>query len=116
MSVLTSQRRSIAPPPVAHAPRKGRRAWTARGHLAAAALLTIAFVSPIYLTIVNAFKSQNQILANPEALPAPPTLHNLSDALSRPDRIIQIGLTNSAVTVVASVLLITRSARPSASG
>jgi len=38
--------------------------------------------------------------------PAPPTTHNLTDALARPDRIVQIGLTNSAVTVVISVLLI----------
>lgn len=106
MSVLTSQPRSTAPTPIAAAPRRGRRVWAARSHLVAVGLLTLAFVSPIYLTIVNAFKTQNQILANPEALPTPPTLHNLTDALSRPDRIIQIGLTNSAVTVVASVLLI----------
>ncbi|MFE2967414.1 carbohydrate ABC transporter permease [Streptomyces sp. NPDC059340] len=72
----------------------------------AAGLLTLAFVSPVYLTIVNAFKTQDQIIRNPAAPPAPPTTHNLTDALARPDRIVQIGLTNSAVTVVASVLLI----------
>jgi raffinose/stachyose/melibiose transport system permease protein len=106
VTVLTSQRRSTAPAPTAPPPRGHRRAWAGRGHLVAVGLLTLAFVSPIYLTIVNAFKSQDQIIRNPEALPAPPTLHNLTDALSRPDRIIQIGLTNSAVTVVVSVLLI----------
>jgi multiple sugar transport system permease protein/raffinose/stachyose/melibiose transport system permease protein len=74
--------------------------------LAAAGLLTLAFVSPIYLTIVNAFKTQSQILQNPEAPPAPPTLGNISDALSRPDRIVQIGLMNSTVTVIASLALI----------
>ncbi|MFI1092572.1 carbohydrate ABC transporter permease [Streptomyces sp. NPDC020917] len=95
----------IAPPP-AHVPLAHRRRWAAKGHLVAAGLLTLAFVSPIYLTIVNAFKSQDQIIKNPAAPPVPPTLHNLTDALSRPDRIVQIGLSNSAVTVVASVLLI----------
>jgi raffinose/stachyose/melibiose transport system permease protein len=106
VTVLTSQRRTTAPAPTAPARRGGRRAWRSRGHLTGAALLTLAFVSPIYLTVANAFKTQDQIIRNPAAPPAPPTLHNLTDALGRPDRIIQIGLTNSAVTVVASVLLI----------
>ena len=108
MTVLTShsQRRSTTPPPTVPTGHRTRRAWATRGHLVAAGLLTLAFVSPIYLTIVNAFKSQDQIISNPAALPAPPTTHNLTDALSRPDRIIQIGLTNSAVTVIVSVLLI----------
>jgi raffinose/stachyose/melibiose transport system permease protein len=99
----TKDRLSKAP---VTAPRTNRRVWASKGYLIAAALLTLAFVSPIYLTIVNAFKSQDQIVKNPAAPPAPPTLHNITDALSRPDRIIQIGLTNSAVTVIASVLLI----------
>ncbi|MFE4252317.1 carbohydrate ABC transporter permease [Streptomyces sp. NPDC056910] len=81
-------------------------AWGARGHLVAAGLLTLAFVSPVYLTLVNAFKSQDQIIRDPAAPPAPPTSHNLTDALDRTDRIVQIGLTNSVVTVIASVLLI----------
>ncbi|HEY3870258.1 MAG TPA: carbohydrate ABC transporter permease [Actinocrinis sp.] len=104
MTVLTPQRRSA--PPAAPAPAGKRRAWASRGHLVAAGLLILAFVSPIYLTIVNAFKTQGQIIQNPEAPPAPPTLQNLSDALSRPDRIVQIGLANSAVTVAASLALI----------
>ncbi|MEY9835744.1 carbohydrate ABC transporter permease [Streptacidiphilus sp. EB103A] len=109
MIASTSQRPTTKNPRTdtsAAAPRANRRVWASKGYLLAAALLTLAFVSPIYLTIVNAFKSQDQIVRNPAAPPAPPTLHNLTDALSRPDRIIQIGLTNSAVTVIASVLLI----------
>ncbi|MFI6408453.1 carbohydrate ABC transporter permease [Streptomyces sp. NPDC050548] len=93
-------------PPAAPVRRRSRRPWAGRGHLVAAALLTLAFVSPVYLTIVNAFKTQDQIVRDPAAPPAPPTTHNLSDALARPDRIVQIGLTNSAVTVAISVLLI----------
>jgi multiple sugar transport system permease protein/raffinose/stachyose/melibiose transport system permease protein len=99
------RRRTAAP--IAPVPDRSRRsAWAARGHLAAAALLTLAFVSPVYLTIVNAFKTQDQIIRNPSAPPAPPTTQNLSDALARSDKIIQIGLTNSVVTVVVSLLLI----------
>jgi multiple sugar transport system permease protein/raffinose/stachyose/melibiose transport system permease protein len=106
VTVLTPRRASVTPAPDAPAPRRPRRGWAARSHLAAAALLTLAFVSPIYLTIVNAFKSQNQIIQNPQAPPAPPTLHNLTDAFNRPDRIVQIGLMNSVVTVVVSLALI----------
>ncbi|MFJ3306844.1 carbohydrate ABC transporter permease [Streptomyces sp. NPDC086549] len=98
--------RSRTAPQTAPPPHTDRRAWAAKGHLVAAGLLTLAFVSPIYLTIVNAFKTQHQIIRDPAAPPAPPTTHNLTDALARPDRIVQIGLTNSAVTVIASVLLI----------
>jgi multiple sugar transport system permease protein/raffinose/stachyose/melibiose transport system permease protein len=104
VTTTVSPSRSVTP--ITPAPRGNRRAWAARGHLTAAGLLTLAFVSPIYLTIVNTFKTQDQILQNPSAPPLPPTLHNLTDALSRPDRIVQIGLANSALTVVASVLLI----------
>ena len=104
MTATLARPRSGAPS--APAPHRGRRAWAARGHRTAAALLTLAFVSPIYLTIVNAFKTQDQIIRNPTAPPLPPTTHNLTDALSRSDKIIQIGLANSAVTVAASVLLI----------
>jgi multiple sugar transport system permease protein/raffinose/stachyose/melibiose transport system permease protein len=108
VTVLTPQRRAALPPstPPTASPRRKRRTWASRGHLAAAGLLTLAFVSPIYLTIVNAFKTQSQILQNPEAPPAPPTLGNISDALSRPDQIVQIGLVNSTVTVIASLALI----------
>jgi multiple sugar transport system permease protein/raffinose/stachyose/melibiose transport system permease protein len=104
--VLTPQRRSAPAPASRPAPAQQRRPWAARGHLVVVGLLTLAFVSPIYLTIVNAFKSQNQIIQNPQAPPAPPTLHNLTGALSRPDRIVQVGLANSAVTVIASLVLI----------
>ncbi|MER6950405.1 carbohydrate ABC transporter permease [Nonomuraea sp. NPDC000554] len=106
MSTLTTRRRPAVPPTSAPTPTPARRVWTSRAYLAAAGLLTLAFISPIYLTIVNAFKTQDQIIQNPAAPPVPPTIDNLSDALSRPDKIIQIGLANSTLTVVASVLLV----------
>ena len=105
MTATTATRPRTAAP-ITPVPDRRRRTWAGRGHLAAAALLTLAFVSPVYLTIVNAFKTQDQIIRNPSAPPAPPTAQNLGDALARTDKIIQIGLTNSAVTVVASLLLV----------
>jgi raffinose/stachyose/melibiose transport system permease protein len=69
-------------------------------------LAMLAFVSPIYLTVVNAFKTQSQILHSPAAPPAPPTLENLRTALSRPDHLLQMGLKNSLVVVVCSVILL----------
>lgn len=75
MSTSTPQRplaqRRTAAPRSAPAPRGHRRAWGARGHLVAAGLLTLAFVSPVYLTLVNAFKTQAQIVRDPAAPPLP---------------------------------------------
>ena len=71
-----------------------------------AVLVILAFVAPIYLTVVNAFKTQNQILKSPASLPIPPTLGNLTTALGRTDRLIEIGLRNSLVVVVCSVALL----------
>src|SRR6185369_3467462 len=105
VTATTVRRRSTAPS-IAPAPKPNRRLWVSKGHAIAAGLLTLAFVSPIYFTIVNAFKTQDQIIRDPSAPPAPPTTQNLTDALGRADRIIQVGLANSAVTVLASVLLI----------
>jgi raffinose/stachyose/melibiose transport system permease protein len=77
-----------------------------RARLVIAGVVTLLFVAPIYLTIVNAFKTQSQILKSPEALPIPPTIDNLSTALSRPDGLIQLGLQNSLIDVVFSVALL----------
>ena len=92
------------------APRLLRRAATgARRHpvrLALAVLVTALFVSPIYLTVVNAFKSEGAIESSPASPPLHPTLSNLSTAINRPDQLLQLGLRNSLITVVCSVLLI----------
>ncbi|AWS40660.1 carbohydrate ABC transporter permease [Streptosporangium sp. 'caverna'] len=77
-----------------------------RARLVIAGVVTLLFVAPIYLTIVNAFKTQSQILESPEALPIPPTIDNLSTALARPDGLIQLGLQNSLIDVVFSVALL----------
>ena len=68
-----------------------------------AALATLGFCLPIYLALVNAFKDQRQILANPAAPPAPFTLTNLARAVQRPDMLVQAGLINSVVVTAISV-------------
>jgi raffinose/stachyose/melibiose transport system permease protein len=95
------------PRPAPH-PKRPRtfRALPRYARITLAIVVILAFVSPIYLTIVNAFKSEGAIESNPEAPPIHPTLTNLSTALSRPDHLLQLGLRNSLIVVVCSVLLL----------
>jgi len=86
-------------------PRRGP-GGRGRVRLIVAVVVTLAFIAPIYLMLVNAFKSGDQIRANPVVPPLPPTLDNLSTALTRPDNLIPIGLRNSLIVVVASVALL----------
>lgn len=71
-----------------------------------AVVVILLFVSPIYLTVVNAFKTEGAIESSPAAPPIHPTLGNLSTALNRPDSLLQLGLRNSVIVVVCSVLLL----------
>jgi multiple sugar transport system permease protein/raffinose/stachyose/melibiose transport system permease protein len=78
--------------------RRGRA-----GHGVLAWFVTLVFVLPIYIAVSSAFKSQDQILANPLGLPSPFTLDNLRTALSRPDHLIQGGLANSLLVTALTV-------------
>jgi raffinose/stachyose/melibiose transport system permease protein len=82
----------------------GRRLSPLR--LIGAIVITLLFVSPIYLTVVNAFKSEGDIESNPAAPPLHPTLGNITSAIDRPDELLQLGLRNSLIVVACSVLLI----------
>lgn len=86
--------------------RRQRRPFPKPVRLTIAILVIIAFVSPIYLTIVNAFKTEDAITNDPAAPPIHPTLGNLSTALHRPDHLLQLGLRNSLIVVVCSVVLL----------
>ncbi|GIH15697.1 carbohydrate ABC transporter permease [Rugosimonospora africana] len=99
---------AVARPALAAGRAPHRRAPRVPGtaRLIAAILVILAFVSPIYLTVVNAFKPERDIVSDPAAPPIHPTLSNLSTALSRPDHLLQLGLRNSVITVVCSVLLL----------
>ena len=76
------------------------------GHLVAGWLVTLAFVLPVYIALSGAFKSQQQILDNPLALPAPFTFDNIITALSRPDRLVQGGLLNSILVTALTVAIV----------
>lgn len=76
------------------------------GHVVISWFVTFAFVLPIYIALASAFKSQEQILANPLALPAPFTLDNLVKALSRRDQLVQSGLLNSAIVTGFTLLIL----------
>ncbi|PDQ34336.1 MAG: ABC transporter permease [Candidatus Lumbricidophila eiseniae] len=79
---------------------------TTRGRALAAWLVTVAFIVPIYIALVSAFKSQSQILSNPLGPPVPFTWENIGNALSRPDALVQTGLLNSIVVTVATLLVL----------
>jgi len=69
-------------------------------------LVTVVFGLPLYMAVVNTFKTQEQILADPLGFPVPFTLENLANAFGRPDHIIARGLLTSTILVVASVFFI----------
>ena len=79
------------------------RLYRKGGHLVAAWLVTLAFVLPIYLALSGAFKSQEQILANPLGFPAPFTFDNILTALQRPDSLVTNGLVNSMLVTGLTV-------------
>lgn len=95
--------RAGASSPVARHLGKRTRAG---GRLASSWLAVAAFILPIYIALVSAFKSQQQILANPLALPAPFTLDNITNALSRSDHLVQGGLTNSLLVTALTLIVI----------
>src|SRR6218665_734408 len=79
---------------------------TTRGRALAAWLVTVAFIVPIYIALVRAFKSQSQILSNPPGPPVPFPWENIGNALYRPDALVQTGLLNSIVVTVAPLLVL----------
>jgi raffinose/stachyose/melibiose transport system permease protein len=99
---LPSASLAAPPRPARRAPRALRRP----ARLALAVLVILAFVSPIYLTVVNAFKTSAAITGSPASLPVQPTLSNLSAALNQPGHVLQLGLRNSLIVVVCSVALL----------
>src|SRR5579859_1900651 len=75
-----------------------------RGGIAAGMAATFAL--PLYLAFVSVFKTQQQILDQPMALPNPPTLSNLVQVFSRPDQLIFTSLATSLSITVVSVVCI----------
>ena len=92
------------PPAPRRQARRTSRALRRSARLTLALLVILAFVSPIYLTIVNAFKTNAAIASSPQSLPVHPTLRNVSAALSQPGHVLELGLRNSLIVVVCSAL------------
>jgi raffinose/stachyose/melibiose transport system permease protein len=72
-----------------------------------AIVVSALFFVPLYLVCVNVFKRGDLIAKEPAALPIPPTLHNLTAALTRSDNLFWVSLTNSVIVTVLSVLVLT---------
>jgi raffinose/stachyose/melibiose transport system permease protein len=97
---------NLAKPPARSARRAPLHHRIGPLRLLAAIVATLVFVSPIYITVVNAFKSENDIENNPASPPIHPTLSNITSAIGRPDELVQLGLRNSLIVVVCSIVLI----------
>jgi raffinose/stachyose/melibiose transport system permease protein len=108
--VIAQERTAAAWAPGTPAPRRsaGRVARQVRAQARAilAVLVILAFVIPIYLTVVNAFKTNPAINSSPGSVPLHPTLGNLSAALRQPGDVLQVGLRNSVIVVACSVALL----------
>ncbi|GAB4442717.1 MAG: carbohydrate ABC transporter permease [Anaerolineae bacterium] len=72
-----------------------------------AGVVTIIFSLPLYLAVVNVFKSEAQITRFPVALPNPFTLENLYTVISRPDNLLFEGLKTSFIITVSTVIIVT---------
>ena len=74
--------------------------------LVATGLCAVFFV-PLYLVLANTFKPGDRISASPASLPWPPTLHNITAVLTRPDRLFWVSFGNSVLITSVSVVTLT---------
>lgn len=85
--------------------RMSRPALARRGlRFVAAVIATAIFAIPLYLVVVNTFKTNSQILTNPEALPVPFTLGNIISVLDGSTYGFWQGILNSVIIVVPSLI------------
>jgi len=79
-----------------------------RGYLSRtfALIVTAIFSLPLYLAVVNVFKTLEQIRYRPIALPNPFILDNLITVITRPDNLLFEGLKYSLLITVSSVVLL----------
>ncbi|MFB7843892.1 carbohydrate ABC transporter permease [Microbacterium sp. NPDC056052] len=72
-----------------------------------ALIVTAIFIYPIYLVLLNSFKTQDAIYRFPGLPVMPLTLQNFVDVLTRPDALFWNGLINSVQITVISVVIST---------
>ena len=71
-----------------------------------AGVITALFALPLYLAVVNVFKTLEQIRYHPIALPAPFIWDNLLTVIQRPDKLLFEGLQYSLLITVTTVTLV----------
>lgn len=70
-----------------------------------ALVVTSIFIYPIYLVVLNSFKTQENIYKHPGALAMPLTFQNFIDVITRSDGLFWSGLINSIqITVIATLI------------
>lgn len=65
------------------------------------------FVLPLYIAVINVFKTSDAIIASPLALPLQPTFDNILAVLNRPDGLFWSGLANSLQLTGVSIVITT---------
>jgi raffinose/stachyose/melibiose transport system permease protein len=71
-----------------------------------AGVVALIFALPLYLAVVNVFKSEDQIRYHPVDFPAPFTVENLETVWNRPDNLLFEGLQNSLLITSVTVFLL----------
>ena len=72
-----------------------------------ALVITGFFFLPLYVALVNAFKTSEEVVTRPLSLPLSPTLENIIGVLYRPDGLFWYGLYNSVVLTGTSIIITT---------
>jgi raffinose/stachyose/melibiose transport system permease protein len=84
-------------------PNSDRTTWL---RYVIAVLAVFTYAVPLYIAVVNAFKTNEQIAVSPIALPAPFTLENIIDVFANPDSDLLGTLLRTVVVTASSVVLI----------
>jgi raffinose/stachyose/melibiose transport system permease protein len=84
-------------------PQPDRTTWL---RYVVAVLAVFAYAAPLYIAVINAFKTNEQISVSPIALPSPFTLDNIIDVLTNPDSDMIGTLVRTIVVTATSVALI----------
>ncbi len=71
-----------------------------------AIVAVVVYTAPLYIAVINAFKTNDQIAKSPVELPAPFTLENIIDVFANPDSDLIGTLLRTVLVTGSSVVLI----------
>ena len=80
-----------------------RLRWRRFLHAVIALAVTAIFATPLYLAVINAFKTNTQIVRDPVGLPAPFTLGSMISVLSGSSYSFWEGILNSLIIIIPSL-------------